>query len=70
MDTTVPSGCSATNVPRMATARWVLAPLLGTWLTAWLQNETIDGYWVQFDPDAPFRRVNGIKEIVVNKVST
>lgn len=56
------------HFPCMETARWVMVPLLGVWMTAWLQNESIDGYWVQFDADAPFRFVSEIKEIAVNQV--
>lgn len=50
------------NVPQMNSARFVKAPLLGVWTSAWLQNETVEGYWVQFDPDGPFRLVGDILE--------
>ena len=44
--------------------RWVEAPLLGTWLTAYYQAPAEGGgYWVQFDPDSPYRRVSHIREI-------
>lgn len=67
-DVVPPTVSSSYYVPRMETARWVMASLLGVWMTAWLQNESIDGYWVQFDDEAPFRYVSEIKEIAVNQV--
>ncbi len=51
------------DVPQMESARWVKAKLLGCELTCWLQNETAFGYWVQFDPEAPYRLVEEIKEL-------
>ena len=47
----------------MRSARWVRAPLAGQWLSAWLQNESAEGYWVQFDPDGPYRLVEEIEEV-------
>jgi hypothetical protein len=46
----------------MASARLVFALLFGMFMPAWLQNECIHGYWVQFDADAPFRLVEEIEE--------
>lgn len=51
------------DVPKMETARWVKAKLFGSEMTAFLQNETVMGYWVQFDPDGQFRLVEKIEEI-------
>jgi hypothetical protein len=58
---------SSFDIPQMNSARFVKAPLRGTWLSAWLQNETVNGYWVQFDADSPFRFVKEIKEDVHEK---
>jgi len=50
------------SIPQMASARLVFALLFGMFMPAWLQNECIHGYWVQFDADAPFRLVEEIEE--------
>lgn len=43
--------------------RWVDAPLMGEWMSAYLQAPAEGGgYWVQFDPDSPFRWVPKIRE--------
>lgn len=55
------------DIPQMESARWVRAQLLGIWLSAWLQNEQAIGYWVQFDSDGPYRRVEVIQEL--NEIS-
>jgi len=44
--------------------RWVEAQLFGTWMSCWYQAPAEGGgYWVQFDPDSPFRRVAEIREL-------
>lgn len=54
-----------TSVPRMDSARWVKAKLFGSEIeqTVWLQNETVMGYWIQIDPDGPYRLVEEITEL-------
>jgi hypothetical protein len=54
-----------TSVPRMDSARYVKAKLFGlpTEMTVWLQNETPMGYWIQIDPDGPYRLVEEITEL-------
>jgi hypothetical protein len=45
--------------------RWVEALFPGlddVWMRARVQNETVWGYWVQFDPDGPYRLVEEIRE--------
>ncbi len=55
------------SVPQMKSARWVKAELLPGWglYNAWLVNECVHGYWVQFDCDSPYRLVDRIEEIDV-----
>jgi thioredoxin reductase (NADPH) len=44
--------------------RWVEAQMFGTWLSCWYQAPAEGGgYWVQFDPESPFRRVDEIREL-------
>lgn len=50
-------------VPRMDSARYVKAKLFGLQMTVWLQNETAMGYWIQIDPDGPYRLVEEITEL-------
>lgn len=42
--------------------RWVMAPLCGVWMTAWLQRVESNGAWVSFCAEAPFRFVPEFRE--------
>jgi len=44
-------------------ARNVEAFVFGKWLPAWMQAKTEQGYWVQIDPEGPYRLVQEIKEV-------
>jgi hypothetical protein len=54
---------SSWQVPQMPSARWVKAHFYGFWTSAWLQNEDVYGFWVQFDVESPYRRVSKVQEL-------
>lgn len=44
-------------------ARNVEAFIFGQFLPAWMQAKTEQGYWVQIDPEGPYRLVQEIREV-------